>query len=129
MYDVKYDRDEWMAAMLAAEESDWCEIDAQEKRCPECDRPGANSPLTSWLCREAYDHDKVGRNEDVITAAFNALRDRGEFAFTPDRLLTVLQSCKGEVWDDQTVVLADGEILADPRSVSLAKYRFDSTMW
>lgn len=123
MNDVAYDRAEWLSAIEGAELAEWDEIDAGEQ----------HGPLAEWLCREAYDHDEVRRDVDVITAAVNALRDAGREKFSPDTLITVLWSNLGEIWcDDAKPRKGDGGplILAEPEgSGSLARYLFDTTKW
>lgn len=121
--DVRYTREEWLDAVEAAKLHEWEEIDAGEK----------HGPLAQWLCRDAYTHDRVGCDVDVITAAINALKIKGEEEFSPERLVDVFWSYGGEVWVDDTgdkVELKDGEILATPEeATSLAAHRFDTNKW
>ncbi|QBZ72203.1 hypothetical protein SEA_KRADAL_317 [Streptomyces phage Kradal] len=90
MSDVRYSRNEWDNALEAAESFDWDSIDAGEQ----------HSPLAQWLCDQVIDHAKVERDEQRIEAAFAVLTERGEDEFSPERLITVLESYRGETVDD-----------------------------
>lgn len=96
MSDVKYSRDEWDGALEAAELHEWDSIDAGEQ----------HGPLAQWLCDQVIDHKNVDRDEQRIEAAFIALTERGEDEFSPERLIDVLNSWRGETVDDWGV-LAD----------------------
>lgn len=95
--DVTYSRENWESALEAAEIADWDPIDAGEQ----------HGPLAQWICDQAIDHEKVDRDDGVIEAAFVALADRGEREFSPERLITVLDSHRGETADDWRT-LAEG---------------------
>lgn len=80
--DFAYDRDEWDAALEAAELYDFCPTDSGEKF----------GPLAQWISDQVIDHDKVNRDPELITAAFDRLTENGEDEFTPERLIDVLNT-------------------------------------
>lgn len=88
--DVRYELDYWRDALEAAEFRDWCPTDSLEK----------HGPLAQWLCNEVIDHEKVDRNREVVEAAFDALKGKGEVEFGPERLMTVILSYRGDTVDD-----------------------------
>lgn len=90
MNDFTYSRDEWDAALEAAETVEWDSIDAGEQ----------HGPLAQWICYQTIGHYKVERDDQRIEAAFAVLTERGEARFSPDRLITVLNSYRGDTVDD-----------------------------
>lgn len=86
--DLAYDREEWDAALEAAELHEWDPIDSGEKF----------GPLAQWLCDQVIDHDVVGNDPDVITVLFEALADNGEDEFSPERLTDVLNQWESGAW-------------------------------
>lgn len=80
--DFRYEREEWDAALEAAELYDWCPTDAGKKF----------SPLAQWIADQVIDHPKVGRDPELIVAAFDRLKDAGEDEFSPERLIDVLNT-------------------------------------
>lgn len=88
--DHAYSKTEWDGALEAAEVADWDPIDAREQ----------HGPLAQWLCDQIIDHGKVNRDSGIIEAAFTALTERGEAEFSPERLIDVLNSYRGETVDD-----------------------------
>lgn len=114
--DVAYPVEEWRAALETAEYREWCDIDAADR----------GEHLAAWLCWEVAGLDDVGRDEDHLTAAFRVLVDAGERAFTPDRLMTVLRSTLGPVWDGSP----DGTHMVSTVSEDTGiRYRFDASKW
>jgi hypothetical protein len=103
---VTYSREEWDAALEAAEFAEWDSIDAGEQ----------HGPLAQWLCDQVIDHDKVERDEQRIEAAFVVLTERGEAQFSPERLITVLNSRRGETVDDWRTL---AEECADEKGIEL----------
>lgn len=104
--DLMYSRDEWDAALEAAEVASWDAIDAGEQ----------HGPLAQWICDQVIDHDKVQRDDQRIEAAFVVLTERGETEFSPERLITVLNSYWGETVDDFRTV---AEEYADENGIEL----------
>lgn len=88
--DIAYSREEWDAALEAAKIAEWNAANAGEQ----------HGPLAQWLCDQAIDHEKVKRDDQRIEAAFEVLTDRGESEFSPERLIDVLNSFRGETVDD-----------------------------
>lgn len=80
--DFAYDREEWDAALEAAELYDFCPVDSGEKF----------GPLAQWISDQVIDHDKVNRDPELITAAFNLLTMNSEDEFSPERLIDVLNT-------------------------------------
>lgn len=87
---VTYGLDYWRDALEAAGIESWCPTDSLEK----------HGPLAQWLCLDVIDHEKVGRNEAIIEAAFEALKEKDETEFSAERLMTVVLSYRGETVDD-----------------------------
>lgn len=106
MGDILYSRNEWDAALEAAEIAAWDAIDAGEQ----------HGPLAQWLCDQVIDHDKVERDDQRIEAAFVVLTGRGETEFSPERLIDVLNSYRGETVDDFRTL---AEEYADENGVEL----------
>lgn len=88
--DVNYSKTEWDGALEAAETADWDPVDAGEQ----------HGPLAQWLCDQVIDHGKVNRDDGIIEAAIAVLANKGEAEFSPERLITVLDSYRGETVDD-----------------------------
>jgi hypothetical protein len=88
--DVTYSREEWDGALEAAEIAEWDSIDAGEQ----------HGPLAQWICDQVIDHDKVERDDQRIEAAFAVLTERGETEFSPERLIDVIKSFRGETVDN-----------------------------
>lgn len=88
--EFNYNKDEWDAALEAAETAEWDPIDAGEQ----------HGPLAQWLCDQVIDHEKVARDSDRIEAAITVLADSDELEFSPERLITVLDSYRGETVDN-----------------------------
>lgn len=94
MNDIKYTREEWDASLEAAEFAAWDAIDAGEQ----------HGPLAQWICDQVIDHDNVDGDDQRIEAAFEVLTERGETEFSPERLIDVLNSYRGETVDDFRVL-------------------------
>lgn len=82
MSDVRYSRDEWDGALEAAELWEFCPTDSGER----------HGPLAQWIADQVIDHDKVDRDPELITAAFDRLTENGEDEFSPERLIDVLNT-------------------------------------
>lgn len=88
--DILHTREEWDSALEAAETAEWDPVDAGEQ----------HGPLAQWICDRVIGHEKVERDHRRIEAAFVALTEHGETEFSPERLVTVLNSFRGETVDD-----------------------------
>lgn len=91
---LRYSKTEWESALEGARESDWDSIDAGEQ----------HGPLAQWLCYQVIDHENVGRDDQRIEAAFIVLAEHDEDEFSPERLIDVLNSWRGETVSDWQIL-------------------------
>lgn len=94
---MNYSAQEWKDAYEAAKNADWCAIDAREQ---------GGGELAAVVVGIYEDHENVGRDEDKLYAAINALEEEMT-AWAPEFLRTVLDSYVGESEDDMAKVATD----------------------
>lgn len=81
-----YSLEEWEEALEAAEFRGWCPIDSREKE----------SLLAEWICVEVIDPENVGRDLDIVDAAFAIFKAGHAEEFTPRQLAAVLDTYSGD---------------------------------